>query len=73
MEEGVTNATLAGEVGDSGRSLSLEKALGWIADLNPARAVLTNMHVDLDYRTLQGELPDGVEPGYDGMEIPFSA
>jgi phosphoribosyl 1,2-cyclic phosphate phosphodiesterase len=29
--------------------------------------------VDLDYRTLQGELPDGVEPGYDGMEIPFSA
>ncbi len=52
---------------------NLEKALGWIADLKPARAVLTNMHVDLDYRTLQGELPDGVEPGYDGMEIPFRA
>ncbi|WP_341197299.1 MBL fold metallo-hydrolase [Hyphomonas chukchiensis] len=52
---------------------NLEKALGWIAELKPARAVLTNMHVDLDYRTLKGELPEGVEPGYDGMEIPFSA
>ena len=23
----------------------------------------------MDYRTLCAELPDGVEPGYDGMEI----
>ncbi|KDA02069.1 MBL fold metallo-hydrolase [Hyphomonas oceanitis] len=52
---------------------NLEKALGWIAELKPARSVLTNMHVDLDYKTLQRELPVGVEPGYDGMEIPFSA
>ena len=52
---------------------NLEKALWWIAELKPARAVLTNMHVDLDYRTLQRALPAGVEPGYDGMEIPFAA
>jgi phosphoribosyl 1,2-cyclic phosphate phosphodiesterase len=27
------------------------------------------MHIDLDYRQLLAELPDGVEPGYDGMVI----
>jgi phosphoribosyl 1,2-cyclic phosphate phosphodiesterase len=52
---------------------SLEQALTWIADLKPRRAILTDMHVDMDYRTLQRELPDGVEPGFDGMELPFSA
>ena len=52
---------------------NLEKALSWISNLKPARAVLTNMHVDLDYQTLERELPRGVEPGYDGMEIPFAA
>jgi phosphoribosyl 1,2-cyclic phosphate phosphodiesterase len=31
--------------------------------------VLTNLHVDLDYETLKRELPDGVEPAYDGMVI----
>ena len=50
---------------------NLEQALRWIADLKPARAVLTNMHVDMDFATLQRELPDGVEPGYDGMVLPF--
>lgn len=51
---------------------NLEQALAWVAELKPRRAILTNMHVDMDYRTLQGELPDGVEPGYDGMELKFS-
>jgi phosphoribosyl 1,2-cyclic phosphate phosphodiesterase len=27
------------------------------------------MDNSMDYRTLLAELPDGVEPGYDGMEI----
>jgi phosphoribosyl 1,2-cyclic phosphate phosphodiesterase len=27
------------------------------------------MDNSMDYETLLGELPDGVEPGYDGMEI----
>lgn len=44
----------------------LERTLDWIARLQPKRAVLTNLHVDLDYRTLLNELPDGVEPAYDG-------
>jgi phosphoribosyl 1,2-cyclic phosphate phosphodiesterase len=31
--------------------------------------VLTNLHVDLDYAKLRSELPAGVEPAYDGMEL----
>ena len=42
------------------------KALGWIERLKPKRAVLTNMHVDLDYATLAAQLPEGVEPAFDG-------
>ena len=47
----------------------LERTLGWIERLKPKRAVLTNMHIDLDYQTLRRELPAGVEPAYDGMVL----
>lgn len=47
----------------------LERTLEWIKALQPKRAVLTNMHVDLDYDTLCKEVPDGVEPAYDGMVL----
>lgn len=47
----------------------LARALGWIERLKPARAILTNMHIDLDYQTLRRELPPGVEPGYDGLSF----
>jgi phosphoribosyl 1,2-cyclic phosphate phosphodiesterase len=49
--------------------LSVEQALAFIAGVKPKRAVLTHMHVDLDYETLRRELPDGIEPGYDGMVL----
>jgi phosphoribosyl 1,2-cyclic phosphate phosphodiesterase len=45
----------------------VERALEWIARVRPRRAILTNLHIDLDYRTLKAELPEGVEPAYDGM------
>lgn len=45
------------------------QALEWIARVNPKRAILTNLHVDLDYEKLREELPPGVEPAYDGMTI----
>lgn len=48
---------------------SVSEALGWIERLKPQRAVLTNLHVDLDYRKLRSELPEGVEPAFDGMEL----
>lgn len=47
----------------------LERTLEWIERVQPRRAVLTNMHIDLDYEALRAKLPDGVEPAYDGMVI----
>lgn len=47
----------------------LARTLDWIARVKPERAILTNMHVDLDYDTLKRELPPGVEPAYDGMTL----
>ena len=49
----------------------LSRTLEWIARVKPKRAVLTNMHVDLDYDMLLRELPSGVEPAYDGMVLAF--
>ena len=48
---------------------SLADALAWIERLKPKRAVLTNMHVDLDYAVLRASLPPNVEPAFDGMCI----
>ena len=53
--------------------LSVDEALDWVARLQPRRAILTNMHVDLDYETLRRTLPADVEPAYDGMEITVAA
>ncbi len=47
----------------------LALTLEWIARAAPTRAVLTNMHHDLDYATLQAELPRHVAPAFDGMVI----
>jgi len=47
----------------------LAKTLGWIDKMAPKRAVLTNMHVDLDYATLEAETPDHITPAYDGMTL----
>jgi phosphoribosyl 1,2-cyclic phosphate phosphodiesterase len=48
---------------------NLETALKWIARVAPKRAIVTNLHTSLDYETLKRELPKGVEPAYDGLEI----
>jgi phosphoribosyl 1,2-cyclic phosphate phosphodiesterase len=47
----------------------LAGTLEWIKALAPKRAVLTHMDNSMDYATLAAELPAGVEPGFDGMEI----
>lgn len=47
----------------------LAQTLDWIEKVQPEQAVLTHMTWDMDYETLLGELPDGVVPAYDGMEI----
>jgi phosphoribosyl 1,2-cyclic phosphate phosphodiesterase len=48
---------------------SLAETLVWIERLSPKRAIITNMHVDLDYATLARELPPHVEPAHDGLQI----
>jgi len=48
---------------------SLSDALSWIERFRPKRAVITNMHADLDYEIVRQQLPDGVIPGYDGMRL----
>ena len=47
----------------------LSETLAWIERLKPRRAILTNMHLDLDYGWLSRTLPKSVEPAYDGMTI----
>lgn len=51
----------------------LAQTLDWIAQAKPKRAILTNMHIDLDYATVLNETPDHVEPAYDGMTITAAA
>lgn len=47
----------------------LERTLAWIERARPRRAILTNLHIDLDYETLLTELPRGVEPAFDGLRF----
>jgi phosphoribosyl 1,2-cyclic phosphate phosphodiesterase len=47
----------------------LERTLAWIEAIKPARAILTNMHIDLDYAALSAQLPPGVEAAYDGLRF----
>ena len=49
--------------------LNLAQALQWIQRIRPRRAVLTNLHADLDYDVLRRELPSHVEPAYDGIRL----
>ena len=47
----------------------LAQSLEWIVKVAAKRAVLTNMHIDLDYETVRAETPEHVTPAYDGMVI----
>lgn len=44
----------------------VDRALEWIARAGVRRAVLTNLHIDLDYNALKAILPANVEPAFDG-------
>jgi phosphoribosyl 1,2-cyclic phosphate phosphodiesterase len=48
---------------------TLDQALGWIEELRAKHAILTHMDQSMDYRALRAELPQHVEPGYDGLEV----
>lgn len=44
----------------------LEQTLEWIAAADVARAVLTNLHIDMDYESLGSIVPLNVEVAFDG-------
>ena len=52
---------------------SLGEALEWIERLKPKNAVLTHMHVPLDYDAVAHETPPNVVPAFDGMVIECDA
>ncbi|MBE3639914.1 MBL fold metallo-hydrolase [Mangrovicoccus algicola] len=49
----------------------LALTLDWIARAAPEQAVLTNMHVDLDYDAVAAETPAHVTPAHDGLRLEF--
>lgn len=48
---------------------TLAQTLRWASSLGVERAVLVHMDQSMDYASLVRELPPGIVPGYDGMEI----
>ena len=51
--------------------LNLESALNLIDITNPKKAILTNLHTDLDYFKLKKKLPKNILPAYDGLSFSF--
>jgi phosphoribosyl 1,2-cyclic phosphate phosphodiesterase len=50
----------------------VERSLEWIARVAPRRAVLPNLHNDLDHAVLSAETPRSVDVAYDGMVLEFA-
>jgi phosphoribosyl 1,2-cyclic phosphate phosphodiesterase len=48
---------------------SLDDALGWIDRFKPRRAVITNMHADIDYDVVSAKLPPNVIAAFDGIRL----
>lgn len=48
---------------------SVNDALSWLERFKPRRAVITNMHSDLDYEVLRQSLPPSIVPAHDGMRL----
>lgn len=49
----------------------LSNTIEWIKQVKPKRAIITNMHVDLDYDAVMSETPKNTVPAYDGMTISY--
>ena len=46
-----------------------DRALSWLAKTQAKRGILTNLHIDIDYKTLSDELFGNVTPAFDGMVV----
>ena len=49
--------------------LNLDQSLELIKNFSPKKAILTNLHSDLDYNELKIKLNKKIIPAYDGMKI----
>src|SRR6056300_1262626 len=49
--------------------LNLENSLKLINEFRPKKAILTNLHCDLDYNYLKKNLPKNIVPAYDGLTV----
>ena len=49
--------------------LNLEKSLNLINEFKPKKAILTNLHSDLDYTYLKKILPKNIIPAFDGLSL----
>ena len=49
--------------------LSLPESLDWIERLKPTSAILTNLHNDMDYKTISDQTPEKVSLAYDGLKL----
>ena len=48
---------------------NLDEALNLINITKPKKAILTNLHTDLDYFELKKKLPKNIIPAYDGLSF----
>ena len=48
-----------------------DDAINFIRLVKPKKAILTNLHVDLDYFELKKKLPKNIIPAYDGLNFNF--
>ena len=50
---------------------NLVEALNLINIVKPKKAILTNLHTDLDYFELKKKLPKNIIPAYDGLSFNY--
>ena len=48
-----------------------DDAMNFIKLVKPKKAILTNLHIDLDYFNLKKKLPKNIIPAYDGLSFNF--
>ena len=48
---------------------NLEKSLEIIKKFSPKKAILTNLHTDIDYNQIRKILPKNIVPAYDGLSV----
>jgi len=50
---------------------NFDDALSFIKLVKPQKAILTNLHVDMDYFDLKRKLPKNIIPAFDGLNVNF--